>query len=862
MKKLLTNKKTISLGPLLRVAQACDRCRAKKTRCDGRNPCSQCVTVGLECIVLDKLLRRAFPKGYTETLEERIRQLEAENKKLAAMLDVRDEQLELATPSVDFDPLPAPEAQLTKDNLAQLDDTRCPCGCANPLAHDRPVLLAGSVYDQAPSITGLIAGSLHDLQVSDDADDFGIAPRAFAAATAIANMNRYHELSQQQRTMQLTQLVAILSPRLTEETLFIPQLLARICQQYGYLLKPAVLAANCLALLKLAPPPRAPKQHPLPLVMNRNIVKLDDLEAVQFIYGLDLPPKVELDRLTTLYFQHWHLPIVTEAKFGPNYAVLTLILETGRCPTSSSDGYDSIEKFGALMVLVVALALMLTRTNLASLSHYDDLIREFIKPNCVVTAHCLMLLLQVLALALQYFLVVGDIATCYELRGRVITMAQQLRLHRCPAAVLGITGSAGDDMQAERRILFWCVYCLDIYASLNLGVPRLLKDFEIECAMPFTNNDEGNNVSILVINNTRLPIVGKVLKLAHAFMLYCKVLGTILDVIFSRDDHAHTQAHAVERDRLLEGWRRDLAPELRFNVDINGFSVKDSGLLLNADLIWRQYLVPQLTLIYVYFHAKILIYLPILSKYGAHHDVGLSQKEKLTKGDVGAHSVLLLGLMVQQLLIQILEVLNLFVKNAELPLLPLPLNIAQEQARFALIVAKGLLDYTKGGPLYVHAKQLLLDTLLGLAESHSGDYVLGNLTREALKLLEYAVLSILGVNIDKHKKRPISVKSSAVAAREASYDPASTSSASSSHTTLVVVPQACTNGMANTSNLLRPFTPDFDDLDAILAFDPYNTLKNPQFIKNEFGADGSFGLVPVLDDWTGFDTSHGMFSQE
>lgn len=842
MKKLLTNKKTITLGPSLRVAQACDRCRAKKTRCDGKNPCSQCMAVGLECIVLDKLLRRAFPKGYTETLEERIRQLEAENKKLAAMLDVRDEQLEMATPLVDFDPLPAPETQLTKDNLDQLnvDETRCPCGCANPLAHDRPVLLAGLVYDQAPSITGLIAGLLHDLQVSDDADDFGIAPRAFAAATAIANMNRYHELSQQQRTMQLTQLVAILSPRLTEETLFIPQLLARICQQYGYLLKPAVLAANCLALLKIGPQPRPPQpQHPLPLVMNRNVVRLDDVEAVQFIYGLDLPPKVELDRLTTLYFQHWHLPIVTEAKFVPNYAVLTLILETGRPQAALADGYDSIEKFGALMVLVVALALMLTRTNLASLSHYDDLIREFIKPNCVVTAHCSMQLLQVLALALQYFLVVGDIATCYELRGRVITMAQQLRLHRCPAAVLGITGNAGDDMQAERRILFWCVYCLDIYASLNLGVPRLLKDFEIECAMPFTNNDEHNNVSILVINNTRLPIVGKVLKLAHAFMLYCKVLGTILDVIFSRDDHAHTQAHALERDRLLEGWRRDLAPELRFNVDINGFSVKDLGLLLNADLIWRQYLVPQLTLIYVYFHAKILIYLPILSKYGAHHDVGLSQKEKLTKGDVGAQLVLLLGLMVQQLLIQILEVLNLFVRNAELPLLPLPLNIAQEQARFALIVAKGLLDYTKGGPLYVHAKQLLLDTLAGLSESHSGDYVLGHLTREALKLLEYAVLLILGVNIDKHKKRPITVKSLAVAAREASYDPSPT---------LAVA----------TTTLLRPFTPDFDDLDAILAFDPYNTLKNPQFVKNEFGADGSFGLVPVLDDWSGFDTSNGM----
>ncbi|KAI1905966.1 DNA-binding transcription factor cat8, partial [Ophidiomyces ophidiicola] len=62
-----------------RVAQACDRCRSKKIRCDGIRPCcSQCANVGFECRTSDKLSRRAFPRGYTESLEERVRALEAD----------------------------------------------------------------------------------------------------------------------------------------------------------------------------------------------------------------------------------------------------------------------------------------------------------------------------------------------------------------------------------------------------------------------------------------------------------------------------------------------------------------------------------------------------------------------------------------------------------------------------------------------------------------------------------------------------------------------------------------------------------------------------------------------------------------
>jgi hypothetical protein len=81
-----------------RIAQACDRCRSKKIRCDGIRPsCTQCVNVGFECKTSDKLSRRAFPRGYTESLEERVRSLEAEVRELKDLLDEKDEKIDMLT---------------------------------------------------------------------------------------------------------------------------------------------------------------------------------------------------------------------------------------------------------------------------------------------------------------------------------------------------------------------------------------------------------------------------------------------------------------------------------------------------------------------------------------------------------------------------------------------------------------------------------------------------------------------------------------------------------------------------------------------------------------------------------------------
>jgi hypothetical protein len=126
-----------------RIAQACDRCRSKKIRCDGITPCcSQCANVGFECKTSDKLSRRAFPRGYTESLEERVRALETEVKELKDLLDEKDEKIDIlsrihssspssrrpsatASPTTTAEQVPVVEGQEPKDDVFRVQQSPC-----------------------------------------------------------------------------------------------------------------------------------------------------------------------------------------------------------------------------------------------------------------------------------------------------------------------------------------------------------------------------------------------------------------------------------------------------------------------------------------------------------------------------------------------------------------------------------------------------------------------------------------------------------------------------------------------------------------------------------------------------------------
>ncbi|TAQ86396.1 hypothetical protein B7494_g5280 [Chlorociboria aeruginascens] len=91
-----------------RVWKACERCRMKKTKCDGESPCKRCKDDGLICTAGNrkKTEYKQTPRGYAEVLENTVFALDSTVAKLYNMIR-NNEPWTLEEPSINDRGLPA-----------------------------------------------------------------------------------------------------------------------------------------------------------------------------------------------------------------------------------------------------------------------------------------------------------------------------------------------------------------------------------------------------------------------------------------------------------------------------------------------------------------------------------------------------------------------------------------------------------------------------------------------------------------------------------------------------------------------------------------------------------------------------------
>lgn len=112
------------------------------------------------------------------------------------------------------------------------------------------------------------------------------------------------------------------------------------------------------------------------------------------------------------------MPILNKSTFLKTYVKVMQIVEAGSFSVEEDGEFpELIEKAGALMVLLLGMGLLSSKnvylkqdtaqSYIFLMKHYDMLIHEFVKPNCLITKHCSIQSLQILSLALQYCLAMG-----------------------------------------------------------------------------------------------------------------------------------------------------------------------------------------------------------------------------------------------------------------------------------------------------------------------------------------------------------------------------------------------------------------------------------------------------------------------
>ncbi|PON21589.1 hypothetical protein TGAM01_v209478 [Trichoderma gamsii] len=449
-----------------RIAQACDRCRSKKIRCDGVRPtCSQCSSVGFECRTSDKLSRRAFPRGYTESLEERVRVLEGEVRELKDLLDEKDEKIDM---------LSAMHGNMSGGPRRKPSVT----SMATPVSPDGP--------KESPTMKE---------------DTFRV--QATQLLLGVENSDSYFMGSSSGRAF-----IASLKRKMQDS--------GKPCSDF-----------TPDAFLHI--------QGSTPLV-----TKMSDQSS-------KIPPRLFSDRCVNVFFQEWAplFPVLHKPTF------LRIYEEFVNDPERVKGNYKL-----AQLYLVFSLAGLSSEApdlqQVAACEYqWTKALDSLILENTMSTLQCLVL-------ALLYCTVRADYRRLQHYKCVAVGLSHRLGLHQSQKRF-----SFGALTLETRKKVFWTLYALDTMTAAITGLPKMLKEEDVQAEYPSDTDDE-----YVTEKGFQPTLPGEYTRISSALALFraTRILARVLDKNYpaaTNYDLSLQQMRAFEAE--LDAWYDELPAHLRLN---------------------------------------------------------------------------------------------------------------------------------------------------------------------------------------------------------------------------------------------------------------------------------------------------------
>ncbi|CAE7105927.1 unnamed protein product [Rhizoctonia solani] len=494
-----------------RVWRACEGCRRKKIKCDGREPtCSQCSLTGTSCTWIQTKDRAALSRHYVQELEARLLHMEGL----------------LGNNGIVIDPASRPEVVSRPASVAA--PANAPT-IVSPTAPPRPHSAAGSVPGSPESTLStedeLFEASVPRIKKEDDeenvADQFGQLAldghgqlRWIGGSSTMSLIEAFHSMSADPGA---TPPPASKTPRLN--VLYFP---------------PSVIPGKLAAL-------------PAP-------------EEVEY------PERDLADKLVDAYFEKFHhtMPCIDKISFLTNYRKLM-----------DDNGANSYPGFTSLVFAVFALAArILVDPRIVRPPPFGalDSVDETIRPTALIFYERSMMLyyigqtvtqlahVQTFVLLSSFLASINCLPQAWLLCGQAVRTGQDLGLHRSPRT-LHLT-----PMEKEtRRRAWWCVYGLDRMLAVALGRPIGIDDADCDVELPVPLDDEA-----LQDFFARKPVDRSTPSLMYGFIalttLY-KIAGKVLRSVYALDKckgHlrveklAELQASVDRLDSQLNAWCEEL----------------------------------------------------------------------------------------------------------------------------------------------------------------------------------------------------------------------------------------------------------------------------------------------------------------